>query len=160
MVADQKIWRFDSSRGRKLPTKYMVEQLITGATIFRKKRGQVEWLVVKADSKSAGELPKGTVRRGESSAGAILRILREEQGMSVEVLEESGRINSSSKIIYYLIEQSLPSDKQRITHQEKWGQYSKIVRALGSERERKMLSQAKDVLKELIKKKEDRAKRN
>ncbi|MBI2590960.1 MAG: NUDIX domain-containing protein [Candidatus Blackburnbacteria bacterium] len=131
----------------------MAEQLTTGATIFRKKRGQAEWLVVKFGSKTPGELIKGPVRRGESSVGAILRILREEQGMSVEVLEESGRISSSQKVIYYLIEQSAPADKQRITHQEKWGQYSQIVRVLGSEKERKILQQAKDVLKELSKKK-------
>lgn len=109
--------------------------------------------MVKFGSKTPGELIKGPVRRGESSVGAILRILREEQGMSVEVLEESGRISSSQKVIYYLIEQSAPADKQRITHQEKWGQYSQIVRVLGSEKERKILQQAKDVLKELSKKK-------
>ena len=116
--------------------------------------------MIKAGSKAFGELIKGSVRRGESSVGAILRILREEQGMVVEVLEESGRIGSSSKTIYYLIEQSAPADKQRITHREKWGQYGQIVKSLGSDKERKILSQAKDVLKELIKKREDEAKIN
>src|SRR3989338_4468122 len=140
----------------------MAEQLITAATVYRKKKGAAEWLVFKSGPKEPGEFPKGPVMRGESSVGAILRILREEKGLTVEVKEETGRATFSSsksgqktteKILYYLIESSeenngLGTDKEP---EEKWGQYAQISKILGSERERKMLSQARDLLKELLK---------
>lgn len=136
-----------------LKQKYMTEQLITAATIYRKKRGgSFEWLVVKPNAKTPGELPKGPVRRGESSVGAILRILREDSGMTVEVKEESGRFNQgTSKFLYYLIEATGISTIKDAKKQEKWGQYSQVAKFLGTDREKKMLSQAKDVLKELQK---------
>lgn len=132
----------------------MTEQLITAATVYRKKRGAVEWMVLKPEPKTPGELPKGPVRRGESSVGAILRILREDRGMTVEVMEESGRLSrAGEKIIYYLIESSngeTPRSKE-IQKQEKWGQYSQVAKYLGSDKEKKMLSLAKNVFKELQK---------
>lgn len=140
----------------------MAEQLITAATIFRKKKGAVEWLVLKSEVKAPGTLPKGVVRRGESSVGAILRMLREEKGMAVEVLEESGRLASTStkegskvseKVIYYLIEELASSERGKPPLEEKWGQYAQVAKLL-TDRERKMLSQAKDVLKGLAKGKE------
>lgn len=141
----------------------MTEQLVAGATIFKKKKGAVEWLVLKTDAKTPGVLPTALVRRGESSVGAMLRTLREERGMAVEVLEESGRILTAStrdgskvaeKVIYYLIEELGSSERGRIPREEKWGQHAKVVKYLGSEREKKMLKLAKDVLKELARNKD------
>lgn len=140
----------------------MTEQLITAATVFRKKKGQIEWLIFKSDPKAPGYLPKGIVKRGESSVGAILRILREDIGMTVEVLEESGRITSSTnkegarvneRTIYYLIEQSELADKEMLQRSgltQKWGEYAQVARLL-PDKERKMLTQARGILKELSK---------
>ena len=132
----------------------MTETLTTAATVYRKKRGAMEWMVLKPEPKTPGELPKGPVRRGESSVGAILRILREDRGLTVEVMEESGRfVRGGEKIIYYLIESTngeTPRSKE-IQKQEKWGQYAQIAKTVSSDKEKKMLSQAKKVLKELQK---------
>ena len=138
----------------------MTETLVTAATVYRKKRGGFDWLVIKPNAKTPGEFPKGPVRRGESSVGAILRILREERGMTVEVMEESGRFNQTTskngtkaneKYLYYLIEATGISTIKDAKKQEKWGQYAQISKLVSSDKEKKMLSQAKDVLKELQK---------
>ncbi|MBI2267952.1 MAG: NUDIX domain-containing protein [Candidatus Blackburnbacteria bacterium] len=144
----------------------MSEQLVAGATVYRKRNGSPPlWLVIKNEQDGDWELPKGLVRRGESSVGSILRILREEGGMVVEIIEEAGRATASrtkngsrstDKIIFYLSEMhsSLFSESIYYT-QEKWLAYSRAKKALGLEREKRILKQANDTLKECLKKRKN-----
>ena len=140
----------------------MAEQLITSGTVFRKKKGVTEWLLIK-NKEGKWEFLKILVKRGESSVGAILRVLREGMGFVVEVLEESGRHSQISskngtkiqeRTIYYLIEEK--GDRIKIeenTREEKWFQHPQATKALGAEREKKILKKAREVLKEYLKKK-------
>lgn len=125
------------------------EKLVAGATLFKRRNGLPVWLVVKTDSKGQWELPKGLVRRGESSVGSILRAMREDAGLIMEVLEEAGRTTiSAEKAIFYLGERISAIPAENVYKQEKWLPYMQAKKSLGLEREKKMLVQANEVLKE------------
>lgn len=127
----------------------MDEKLIAGMTVFKRRNGSPVWLVVKKAAKGEWELPKGSVRRGESSVASILRVMREDAGLIMEVLEEAGRTTiSAEKAIFYLGERISAIPAENVYKQEKWLPYIQAKKSLGLEREKKMLVQANEVLKE------------
>jgi hypothetical protein len=119
--------------------------LISGACLFKQSRGKVYWLVVKNTQEAGWEFPKATVRRGESSVRAILRVLGELAGMSVRVLEEVGRASTSTvingktmpqKFIYYLlIFKSSAGEILGFTDYE-WLEHGKALKKLELKREK------------------------
>jgi len=130
--------------------------LISGATLFKESRGKVYWLVVKQTSESGWEFPKATVRKGESSVRAILRVLGELAGMSVKVLEETGRANASAvinnktisqKFLYYLIVFKASAGEILGFSNYEWLDYAKVLKKLSSKRDKEMLRKARIVLK-------------
>lgn len=133
----------------------MVEKLITGIVLCRKRRGKIEWFLARAKDKK-WELPKELVRRGESSVGAAIRFLGEELGIRARVLEEAGRTiskangskDTSQKLIFYLM--SLTDgdfQKSRKVEEARWLPFAAATRNLALERERKVLRQANNVFK-------------
>ena len=64
---------------------------IGGAIVFRDNRGRRQFLLVKTKEDGDWEIPKVTVRRGESSVRSVIRLTSEQGGMSTRVLEEAGR---------------------------------------------------------------------
>lgn len=140
----------------------MDERLIAGATVYKKRGGLPVWLIVKSNKDSDWELPKGPVRRAESSVASILRTMREETGVIMVVLEEAGRTTvfttrngarSSDKSIFYLGERISAAPGESIYQQKRWLPYTQARRILGLERERKMLRQANSELRQWKKKK-------
>jgi len=130
--------------------------LISGATLFKESRGKVYWLIIKQSEESDWEIPKATVRKGESSVRAILRVLGEQAGMSVKVLEESDRTSSSTlinnksvsqKFIYYLLVYKPSAGEILGFSNYEWLEYSKAVKKLALKREKDMLKSATEVLK-------------
>jgi len=89
--------------------------LISGAVVFKRaKNGQVRWFLVKGggEDKKDWEIPKALVRKGESSARTVLRMMGEQGGMNCRILEEAGRVEDHlmvngkkipRRIIYYLV---------------------------------------------------------
>lgn len=137
----------------------MTEQLVAGATIYKKRNSSREWLLVKKDSKDDWELPKGLVKRGESSVSSVLRTIRENVGLTVQIIEEAGRTivpkvkngqRLTDKIIFYLGERISIFPLEPTYAQERWLPYSRARRLLGLGREKKILEQANDVLKECL----------
>lgn len=134
----------------------MTDKLIAGAATYRKKNGKTEWLIVKEEEDGSWILPKGDVRRGESSVRAVLRSLSENMGIRSKVLEEAGRATVSTtingqpsvqKFIFYLLQQREAEKKSDHYAEENWLSYSQARRSLGLEREKRILRQANDVLK-------------
>jgi len=130
--------------------------LISGAVAFRDHGGKRKWLVIKVADKNEWEIPKITVRRGESSVRASLRMTGEMAGMNARVLEEAGRtsggavVNGKSvpvKYYYYLMMQKSAGEMVGFA-QYQWLEYDKASRKLGLKREKDMLKGAKDTLKE------------
>lgn len=131
--------------------------LIGGAVIFRDYRGKRQFLLVKNKEDSDWEIPKVTVRRGESSVRAVIRMVSEQGGMSVRVLEEAGRssgnaiLNGKSipqKYYYYLLAQRAGGSELIGFVEFKWLEISDAMKKVSLKREKDILKDAKDVLKE------------
>lgn len=129
--------------------------LVSGAVVFRDYRGKQGWLMVKQSEELGWEIAKVMVRRGESSVHAVIRMTGEQAGMTTRVLEEAGRINTTSnangkainkRLIYYLMQ--LRSASEVIGFADyKWAEYGEALRKLASKKEQLMLRQAKEELK-------------
>ena len=134
--------------------------LISGAIVFREGRGKRQFLLVKvAEGVDNWEIPKVTVRRGESSVRAVIRMTSEQAGINARVLEEAGRTTGtiavggkpvSQKFYYYLM--VLKSAGEILSFAEyKWLEYIKAVKMLSNKKEQTMLKSAKEVLAKLEK---------
>jgi 8-oxo-dGTP pyrophosphatase MutT (NUDIX family) len=130
---------------------------IGGAIVFRDNRGKRQFLIVKTKEDSEWEIPKVTVRKGESSVRSVIRLTGEQGGMTVRVLEEAGRttgtavINGKSipqKYYYYLILQKGGPSELIGFSDFKWVEYGDAVKKVILKREKDMFKSAKEVLKE------------
>ena len=129
---------------------------ISGAIVFKDYRARRKFLVVKVKDEEGWEFPKVTVRRGESSVRAAIRMTGEQAGMNARVLEEAGRFSGTAQIngksipqkhLYYIM---LQKSGGEIMGFEKflWLEYDKALKALTSKKEKEMLKNTKAVLKE------------
>jgi 8-oxo-dGTP pyrophosphatase MutT (NUDIX family) len=138
-------------------TKVNQQISIGGAIVFRDNRGKRQFLVVKTKEDSDWEIPKVTVRKGESSVRSVIRLTGEQGGMTARVLEEAGRysgtiiVNGKSipeKHYYYLLMQKGGSSELIGFHEFKWVEYSDASKKLPLKKEKEMLKSAVAVLKE------------
>jgi 8-oxo-dGTP pyrophosphatase MutT (NUDIX family) len=138
-------------------TKNNQQITIGGAVIFRENRGRRQFLLVRQKDNESWEIPKVTVRKGESSVRAVIRLASEQGGMAVRVLEEAGRATGSTilnaksipqKFYYYLMLQKGGSSDLIGFDEFKWIEYGDAVKKIGLKREKDMLKAGKDVLKE------------
>jgi len=130
--------------------------LVSGAIVFKDYHGNRRWLLIKNPKDGRWEIPKITVRRGESSVRASLRMTGEMAGMNTRVLEEAGRtsgatvINGKSipvKYYYYLL--VYKSGGETIGFEAfEWMDYAKAIKKVDLKREKDMLRGAKTVLRE------------
>jgi ADP-ribose pyrophosphatase YjhB (NUDIX family) len=130
--------------------------LIGGVVLFKDVRGKRTFLVVKQTAEENWELPKVTVRKGESSVRAVLRLTGELSGISAKVLEEAGRSSGvasvggrviTQKYFYYLMIQKSAGEMMGFPFY-KWFDYAKTLKTLNLKREKDMLKQGKEVLTE------------
>jgi hypothetical protein len=129
---------------------------ISGAIVFKDYGGKRKYLIVKQGGSDNWEIPKITVRRGESSVRASLRMTGEIAGMNARVLEEAGRaggatvVNGRSvpvKYYYYILVQK--SAGEMIGFDEfSWQEFRSAQAKLYLKREKDMLKSAKDYLKQ------------
>ena len=131
--------------------------LVGGAVVFKDNRGKRLFLVVKTKEDSEWEIPKVTVRRGESSVRAVIRLTGEQGGITARVLEEAGRYTGntivngnaiSQKYYYYLMLQKGGTSEMIGFHEFKWMDPTDIMKKLVSKKEKEMLKGAREVLKE------------
>lgn len=130
---------------------------IGGAIVFRDNRGKRQFLVVKHKEEDDWELPKVTVRRGESSVRAAIRLTGEQAGMSARILEEAGRYSSTvvvngksvpQKFYYYLMVLKAGGTDAIGFNDFQWLEHAAAVKKVSLKKEKEMLKEAKDVLKE------------
>ncbi len=131
--------------------------LIGGAIVFRDNRGKRQYLIVKAKEDGGWEIPKVTVRRGESSVRAVIRLTGEQGGITARVLEEAGRytgntiVNGNSisqKYYYYLMFQKGGSSELIGFADYKWVEAAEVTKKIESKKEIEMFKSSRDVLKE------------
>ena len=124
--------------------------------VFRDNRGKRQYLLVKQQKDADWEIPKVTVRKGESSVRSVIRLTGEQGGMTARVLEEAGRatgnvvVNGKSipqKYYYYLMLQKGGSSDLIGFAEFKWQEYGDALKKLTLKREKEMLKGGRDVLK-------------
>lgn len=135
--------------------------LVGGAVIYKKVKDKPLWFIVKQKEDSDWEIPKTNARRGESSVRAVIRMMGEQAAMNVKVLEEVGRVGGAALVggntipqrtIYYLL--VCKEAKEVLAFMDfDWVDLAKGVRKLKNKKDIAMLKGAKDLLKEIDKKK-------
>jgi 8-oxo-dGTP pyrophosphatase MutT (NUDIX family) len=130
---------------------------IGGAVVFRDNRGKRQYLLVKTKEDGGWEIPKVTVRRGESSVRSVIRLTAEQGGISARILEEAGRYTASvvingipisQKYYYYLMFQKSGPSELIGFQAYKWLEPSDVLKKLDSKKEKEMFKSGRDVLKE------------
>ncbi len=138
-------------------TKQNQQIVIGGAIVFKDNRGKRQYLVVKNKEDGDWEIPKVTVRKGESSVRSVIRLTGEQGGISARVLEEAGRSSGTTvvngkaipqKHYYYLMMQKGGSSELIGFFAFKWMQYSDALKKLVLKKEKEVLKDAVGVLKE------------
>lgn len=132
------------------------KRLIGAAVVFKDQRGKRTFLIVRYGEEDEWEFPKITVRKGESSARSVIRMTGENAGISAKILEEAGRISKEARIdgrlvpektYYYLM--ILMAGREVMGFSDyKWLEYAKAKQKLTWKREKDILVQTRDVLKQ------------
>ncbi len=139
--------------------------LIGGAILYRDNKNKKQYLIVKNKEGDGWEFPKVTVRKGESSVRAVIRVIGEQMGISPRVLEEVGRSTAtvnlngksvSQKYYYYLVMQRSANGEILGFNDFTWLDYSQVSKKLSLKRDKDMFRDTKAVLKEWEKTKKHR----
>jgi ADP-ribose pyrophosphatase YjhB (NUDIX family) len=143
--------------------------LISAAAVYKEHANGRRWLLVKQSAEEGWEIPKTLVRKVESSVRAILRVLGEQGGMTVRVLEEAGRAGGITTVngrtipqrhIYYLAKLQTSQGELIGFEDSAWFDYAKAIRKLSSKRERAMLKAARNELREWLKRRKKKLQNN
>lgn len=128
-----------------------------GAVIYRRKSGNLEFLLIKNRRGGNWGFPKGHIERGENEFETALREVREETGLSVSLLEgfrslseyhPRGRI--FKQVVFFLAE--MPEGGDIVPQQTEvdrfiWADYGLAMRTFRFNNDRNVLTQARDWLK-------------
>lgn len=135
--------------------------LVGAAVVYKKVKDKPVWFIVKQKEDSDWEIAKTNARRGESSVRAVIRMMGEQAAMNVKVQEEVGRVAGAAMVagntvperkIYYLMYCKEANEVLAFIDSD-WVDYTKATRKLKSKKDLAMLKSARDLLKELDKKK-------
>lgn len=127
---------------------------IGGAVVYKEGRGRRYYWIV-ADKDGNWEIPKVTVRRGESSVRAVIRMTSEIVGMNARILEEVGRhsavvlVNGKAtpqRTYYYLLVLKAVGEIMGF-EKYRWMDFKKATKAVELKREKEALWQAEELIK-------------
>lgn len=131
------------------------EVSIGGVILFKDGRGKKMFLLSK-NEEGKYELPKTTVRRGESSVRSVIRYTSEQGNMNARVLEEAGRATGTATVngkvlnqryYYYLMYFKAGGEITGIGDVS-WFDYPHTVKKLALKREIEALRNASKQIKE------------
>jgi len=133
---------------------------IGGAVVYKEGRGKRTYWIV-ADKEGNWEIPKVTVRRGESSVRAVIRMTSEIVGMSARVLEEVGRYSTvvlvNSKAVpqrtYYYLSIFKAATEMMGFEKYQWMDFKKAIKSVELKREKDALKAAEELIKKWEKEK-------
>jgi hypothetical protein len=141
--------------------------LVGSAVVYKKVKDKPVWFIVQQKEGADWEIPKTVARRGESSVRSVIRMMGEQAAMNVKVLEEVGRVGGGTLVagqtvpqrtIYYLMICKEANEVLSFLDFD-WLDYTKAARKLKSKKDLTMLKNARDLLKELDKKKKVKSKK-
>lgn len=128
-----------------------------GAVIYRRKSGNLEFLLIKNRRGGNWGFPKGHIERGEDEKATAMREVREETGLDINIAEgfrslseyhPRGRI--FKQVVFFLAE--MPEGGEIVPQQSEidrfiWADYGLAMRTFRFNNDRNVLTQARDWLK-------------
>lgn len=151
-------------RTSKEKVKKFERQFSAGGAVFKtSKDKKVKWLIIKPAGTDRWQLPKGKIDKGESSAQAALREVKEEGEVETKIIE---KIGSSSyfyvfndtkcfKTVTYFLMEVVKKTKEghdqeidEVTFQE----FDKALKLLTFKDDKNILKKAKEILESPIQK--------
>ncbi|MFC1649890.1 hypothetical protein ACFL2C_04255 [Patescibacteria group bacterium] len=130
--------------------------LISSALVYKESKvGNKRWFLIQ-NEEGEWEFPKTPVRKVESSVRASIRMIGEQGGMSIRVLEEAGRAGGVTTVgnktvpiryIYYIAMHLSDSGESVGFKNSKWVADAKILRSLSTKRDQLAFKQSRKVLR-------------
>lgn len=142
-------------RDRRSP---WIKQHSAGGVVVRRSGDTLQFLSIKPAHRDRWQLPKGTIDRGESSAQAAVREVREEGGVDARIVADLGPIRFfyrtgerrfAKTVDFYLMayESGSPADHDHEVQDARWVPISDSER-LAFPTERSMVDRAREILAE------------
>ena len=139
------------------------EQVSAGGVVFRRRGGRVEVALISVGEKSRWQLPKGLVGRNESPEDAALREVREETGLSGELIApletveywyvgnaaRTGERVRFHKFVHFYLLRHASGDVSAHDHEvneARWVEIEEAARLLAFKGERGVLGRARELI--------------
>jgi 8-oxo-dGTP diphosphatase len=136
------------------------KRVSSGGVIFRNTNNHIEVVLVLVRGKKTWCLPKGMIEKDEDAPAAALREVREETGLSGEIIVELGHTaywftlrNEMEKIHktvhFYLMKflEGNTDDHDNEVDEAKWYVIDDAMKTLSFKSEREIMQKAKEVIK-------------
>ena len=136
-------------------------QVSAGGVVFRRRGGSVEVALISVGERGRWQLPKGLVGRGETPEETALREVREETGLSAELIaplekieywyfsnERGARVRYHKFVHFYLMRYTSGStdDHDSEVNEARWFDLRDAQTALAFKGERQVLERAEEVI--------------
>lgn len=135
------------------------EQVSAGGVVFRRRGPLVEVALISVGGERRWQLPKGIVEAGESAEAAALREVREETGLSAEIVAPlevieywyfskgaaTPRVRFHKLVHFFLMryESGDVSDHDAEVNEARWVEIAEAARTLSFKSETKVVEQAR-----------------
>jgi 8-oxo-dGTP pyrophosphatase MutT (NUDIX family) len=144
-----------------LPTE---EQFSAGGVAFRTRNGAIEVAVIAVGEKHRWQLPKGTIEVDESPEQAAAREVREEAGITTELVElidvieywyvgdsQGRRVRFHKKVHFFLMKyvSGDVADHDHEVEDARWMAIDEAIERLAFKNERNVVERAKERIAEL-----------
>ena len=137
------------------------EQTSAGGVVFRRRGAATEVALISVGPEGRWQLPKGLVGRGESPEGAALREVREETGLTCEIVAPlerveywyfskggARRVRFHKYVYFYLMRYASGevSDHDDEVNEARWVGIEEAAGMLAFKGERKSLAEAREMI--------------
>ena len=135
-------------------------QTSSGGVAFRRKNGDIEVALISVGEQERWQLPKGTVDKGETPEETALREVREEAGVSTEMIEpldtieywfyvptkKEGRLRIHKFVHFFLLRylEGSTKDHDHEVNEARWAPIDDAISMLTFENETEIVQRAKE----------------
>jgi len=135
----------------------MLRRFSAGGVVYKEKSGRRFWLLIQPKDTDRWQLPKGWIEEGEKTQTTALREVREETGVSGEIIGKIDKINwwfvQDGEKIYKTVTFYLVAAQKETNHFDKdevaqigWFLYDKAYQGLTFKSEKEVLKKGREIL--------------